>query len=114
MPIHDAIFHSNHLIVTKFGGITEYLDNNSANIIKHDLVPVTNMSWSKYYNESQRWAEPSLKSLMFEMRKVYTEREDLEYKINNYKGILNKMSPDFITKKIESELSHKRFRQFIK
>ena len=30
MPIHDAINFKNEIIVTKFGGITEFLDNNSA------------------------------------------------------------------------------------
>lgn len=80
MPIHDAIFAQKHLIVTKYGGVTEFLDNNSANIIEHKMGPVTNMEWNPAYNPNQNWAYPSVEHLKFLMRDVYSNHNEQRLK----------------------------------
>ena len=35
MPIHDAMYAGKHIITTKFGGVTEFLDNDSV-IFAHE------------------------------------------------------------------------------
>ena len=58
MPIARAIQYDNHIITTKFGGITDYLDDTNINIINHNMSVVQNMGWSGLYRSSQKWAEP--------------------------------------------------------
>ena len=112
MPIHDAIVHDSELIITKFGGVSEYLDDDSANIISHKLVPVKNMSWSSYYNDSQRWAEPSVPDLKRKMRIVYENRGGGLSKVVNAKKIVNNMNSESMIKLLEKEFSAKRFKRF--
>lgn len=109
MPIHDAINFKNELIITKFGGITEFLDENSANIIKHTMGPVKNMKWCPFYGSYQNWANPSKKSLMELMRKVYTSKKD-EDKINNAYNIVNSFDIEGVSKVIENILKKDRFK----
>ncbi len=78
MPIHDSMKMGKQLIVTKFGGVTEFLDNDSAHIIKHNLGPVTNMEWSNLYGGYQQWAYPSSHHLSQLFRDVY--QNHLAYK----------------------------------
>ena len=73
LPIHDAMCAGNNIITTKFGGITDFLSKNSANIISHNMANVSNMEWSPHvYSSRQRWANPSRLSLCRNMRDVYT------------------------------------------
>jgi glycosyltransferase involved in cell wall biosynthesis len=91
MPICDAILHKNPVIITKYGGVSDYLDSNSAGIIRHKMTSVKNMGWSpNIYNKSQRWAEPSAQMTSYLMRDVYKN-------FNKYKkraDIANKIIKD--------------------
>ena len=113
MPIHDAILYDSELIITKFGGISEYLNESSANIVSHSLVPVKNMSWSSYYNDSQKWAEPNISDLKNKMRRVYEERGRDLSKVVKAKKIVNKMTSDNMIDMLEKEFSSKRFSRFL-
>lgn len=109
MPIHDAINFKNEIIVTKFGGITEFLDDSSANIIKHTMGPVKNMEWCSFYGGYQSWANPSKKSLMSLMRKVYSSKKD-DKKIFNALNIVRGFDIEGVGRSIGKVLSKDRFR----
>ncbi len=71
MSIHDALLANNLVISTKFGGISDWLDDSNSKIVKHIMGPVSNMSWNPLYNTSQNWANPSILSLASQMRDCY-------------------------------------------
>ena len=75
MPIHDAMQAGKQIITTKYGGVTEYLTNESAHIIKHKLGPVSNMEWSRLYNSQQNWAYPGLTHMQGLMREVFENHD---------------------------------------
>ena len=113
MPIHDAMLAGNHLITTKFGGITEYLGEESAHIIKHTIGRVKDMGWSKLYSDDQRWAHPSVSHLKGLMRDVYENSGSYVDKTKNAKKIAESMSTDEVGKIIENILSSRRFAKFV-
>lgn len=94
MPIHDAIYAKNQLIITKFGGVTEMLNDSCANIIEHRLGPVQDMGWNPVYSPDQTWAYPSVEHLSFLMRDVFLNHNDDKYiqKQNNLNKIIEKTS----------------------
>lgn len=104
MPIHDAIYAKNQLIVTKFGGVTEMLDNSCANIIEHKMGPVQDMSWNSAYSNDQTWAHPSTEHLSFLMRDVFlNHKEELfRKKQNNLESIINKTSINSVANLIKN------------
>ncbi len=108
MPIHDAILAGRNVITTKFGGVTEHLDDNSAHLIDHKIGPVSGMEWSGLYGSYQKWAYPSVRSLSQQMRKVYLNSNEYEDKIKNAYKISDKMCTDAVTRIINKELSTKR------
>jgi len=110
VPIHDAMLSGNHLIVTKYGGITEHLDENSANIIEHKLGPVAGMDWSVLYNNYQSWAYPSIRSLSVQMRRIYTNPESYSEKIVRAKNIANKMTTEAVKNIINKEFAIRRLK----
>lgn len=105
MPIHDAMRMSKQLIITKYGGVTEYLDNDSSNIIKHTLGPVSGMEWSSLYGSYQNWAHPSMNHLSKLFRDVYENHKQYQYKQDNVKKIADTMTISNIAKIINKELS---------
>ena len=104
MPIARAIMHDNHVITTKYGGITEYLDNDCANIISHSETPVSNMQWCNLYSGNQIWAEPDPISLSNNMKNLYLNEKDYLFKIINANHIKEKISMESFIDTIEREL----------
>lgn len=104
MPIHDAMRFGKQIITTKYGGVTEHLNDESAHIIRHKLGPVSNMVWSPLYNKNQNWAHPSIQHLQFLMRNVYENYEEYSHKSKNAKIIADKMTIDEVAKIIKSNI----------
>jgi glycosyltransferase involved in cell wall biosynthesis len=73
MPIHEAISEGNLVITTKFGGITEKLNDSNSMIIGSERSTVTPMNWNGWYQDYQEWAEPSVTHLRELMRQAYNE-----------------------------------------
>jgi glycosyltransferase involved in cell wall biosynthesis len=105
MPIHDAMRMGKQIITTKYGGVTEYLDNKSAHIIKHSTGPVHGMDWSPLYGRYQNWAYPSINHLSKLMRDVYHNHEAYKDKELRAKQIANTMTIDKVSKIINKEIS---------
>tara|TARA_R110002020_G_scaffold50716_9_gene143352 strand:+ start:77455 stop:78570 length:1116 start_codon:yes stop_codon:yes gene_type:complete len=104
LPIHDAMHFENHIIVTKFGGITELLNPTNSNIIRHDMSKVSNMDWSPHvYKSFQKWANPSSQHLSALMRDVYDNESKEKYfsKIKSAKTLADSMSVSGVSRKIE-------------
>ena len=92
MPIARAIQYDSYVITTKFGGVSEFLNEKNSHIVEHVMEPVHGMIWSNLYESSQNWARPSLDSLKGNMRIIYDERD--------FSSILNR---SFIKEKISKE-----------
>lgn len=105
MPIHDAMNHNNFIITTRYGGVTEWLNNDNAFIIDHTMASVKKMNWNPWYDPSQRWANPSTASLKRNMRICFERRGDFEYKKNNLKAITNLFTIDACSNNIKKALS---------
>jgi gamma-glutamyltranspeptidase len=61
------------VITTKFGGITEKLNDSNSMIIGSERSTVTPMNWNGWYQDYQEWAEPSVTHLRELMRQAYNE-----------------------------------------
>jgi len=109
MPIHDAIMHGNHIIATKFGGITEYLNDENSFIIRHDIRPVKTMDWNPWYGGYQNWAYPSLFSLKSNMRELYRDKDKYSDKLLRLSELCTEFSVEKCSKNIESILESNRF-----
>jgi len=104
MPIHDAMRMGKQIVTTKYGGVTEYLDNNSAHIINHNLGPVSDMEWSHLYGNYQRWAYPSELHLSELLKDVYINHKKYKDKGTLCSEIANSMSVENVSKLIEMEI----------
>lgn len=105
LPIHDAMISGNQIIATKFGGVTEYLDEQSAHIIPHKTGPVSGMQWMSLYGPYQNWAYPSTNHLSRIMRDVYENSGQYRYKGDNAKKIGHQMDIDGVARIIEKNLA---------
>lgn len=104
MPIHDAINHQNFIITTKFGGITEWLNDDNSFIINHSLIAVEKMDWNPWYGPYQKWANPSVSSLRQNMRLCFEKKNELSYKRENLKNIINLFTLDACAENIKKAL----------
>jgi hypothetical protein len=107
MPIHDAMRMENQIITTKYGGVTEYLDDSSAHIIKHTLGPVGGMDWSPLYGAYQNWAHPSNAHLTRIFRDVYENHSSYKDKAMKARQIADTMRIEMVSKMLDRELSER-------
>jgi len=110
MPIHDAMLSGKQIITTKFGGVTEHLDNDSAHIINHTIGPVRNMAWSSLYTNKQNWAYPKVNHLKKLMRDVYENHELYEEKGYKAREIGETMTVETVADFITRELTREKLR----
>jgi hypothetical protein len=90
--------------VTKYGGITEYLDSKSAHIIKHKVDAVSGMEWSPLYDKTQKWAYPSTNHLTKLFRDVYENHTTYAGKAKRAKEIAGRMTIPKISEIIEKNI----------
>jgi len=71
----EAGASGNPIIVTKFGGVTEYAKPDNSYLVNYSLTPTFGMPWSNmWYSGDQMWAEPDCGMAVEYMRHVYDER----------------------------------------
>jgi glycosyltransferase involved in cell wall biosynthesis len=104
MPIHDAMLSGKQIITTQYGGVTEYLSDESAHLIKHTLGPVQGMNWSSLYGNYQNWAQPSINHLTKLFKDVYDNHDKYKLKGINAQKIANTMTIDSVSKIIFNEI----------
>lgn len=66
----------NPIIVTGFGGSTEYAKPDNSYLVDYKLTPVSGMPWSPWYRGDQLWAEPDVIHGAELMRNVYENRDE--------------------------------------
>ena len=66
----------NPIIVTGFGGVTEYAWPEHSYIVNYTMTPVFGMPQSPWYRGDQMWAEPDLGNAVRLMRHVYKHQEE--------------------------------------
>jgi glycosyltransferase involved in cell wall biosynthesis len=101
MPIHDAILARKQIIATKFGGVTEYLDDSCFYPIPFSMVPVSGMEWNGAYNSGQMWAQPDVESIKKIMRSAYENKNNIKKNMLINKNI-EELTFDSIVSKIKN------------
>lgn len=66
----------NPIIVTGFGGTTEYAKEHNSYLVNYSLTPVFGMPWSPWYRGDQLWAEPDVKHGSDLMKHVYENQDE--------------------------------------
>lgn len=111
MPIHTAMVFGKKIITTKYGGVTEYLNNDSAMIIEHNLSPVFKMDWNPWYDPKQKWAYPKEEHLMLLMRNAFSEKREHCCLGLKAKEIGLELSSESLSKRIDQILNTPRNRK---
>jgi glycosyltransferase involved in cell wall biosynthesis len=95
----------NPIIVTGFGGVTEYAKEDNSYLLDYMLTPVHGMPYSPWYRGNQLWAEPSVVHGAELMQFVYKNQDLAEKKAQKLKKDIKKnFSWEVIGKKIIKEL----------
>lgn len=68
----EAGASSKPIIVTNFGGVTEYANDDTSYSVDYFMTPVFNMSG--WYSGDQMWAEPNLETAVKYMRHLYEHK----------------------------------------
>jgi len=95
----------NPIIITNFGGATEYAKEHNSYLVDYVLTPVSGMPWSPWYRGDQLWAEPNVLHGAELMRQVYNNPVEAKQKgVLLKKDIRENFSWEAIGKKIITEL----------
>ena len=95
----------NPIIVTGFGGSTEYAKEDNSYLVDYMLTPVYGMPWSPWYDGTQLWAEPSVVDGANKMKYVYANREEARAKGLKLRDSINKnFSWEAIASRIINEI----------
>jgi len=93
------------IIVTGFGGVTEYAKPDNSFLINYTLEPVFGMPWSPWYRGDQLWAYPDIKHGSDLMRFVYENRAVANERGGRLKDFIsNNFTFDIIARKIIEEI----------
>ena len=66
----------NPIVVTGFGGSTEYAKPENSFLINYVLTPVFGMPWSPWYRGDQLWAEPDVKHGSDTMKYIFEHQDE--------------------------------------
>ena len=106
MPIHDAIFAKKIILTTRYGGVTDFLNDKNSFGINFTMGEVKDMSWNPAYEPGQLWAYPSEEDLSKKMRLIYDSKgsDMLKAKATNLSGIISTTSIDSVSAQISKIL----------
>lgn len=71
----EAAMYGKPVIMTGFGGQTDYLPADKSHLIDYKMIPVEAKTGSKSYSTEQMWAEADIRQAARKMREVYENRE---------------------------------------
>ena len=95
----------NPIIVTGFGGVTEYAKSDNSYLVNYTKTPVFGMPWTPWYRLDQLWAEPSIIDGANKMRYVYENQDVAKEKgLKLKKYISENFTWDHIGKKLIEEI----------
>jgi len=93
------------IVITGFGGATEYAKEDNSYLVNYSLTPVYGMPWSPWYRGDQLWAEPDVLDGSNKMKYVYEHQKDAKEKgekLHDY--IKDNFSWECIANKIVTEI----------
>ena len=95
----------NPIIVTGFGGSTEYAKEDNSYLVRYQETPVFGMPWSPWYRGDQLWAEPDVAHGAKLMQQVYMDRDAAKEKGKRLKeSIAKNFSWEAIAQRIIKEI----------
>lgn len=81
LPIAEAMLAGNMPITTGYGGISEYLDNEVAEVLDYKMVPLKGMAHAGIlYDGNQNWADVKIEDLRKAMRWAYENQKEAKAK----------------------------------
>lgn len=93
------------VIITGFGGATEYAEEDNSYLVDYQLVPVTGMPWSPWYLLDQLWSEPNVIHGAELMRHVYNNQEEAKEKGKKLQQLIKTdFSWEVVGKKMVNEI----------
>lgn len=93
------------IIITGFGGATEYAKENNSYLVDYSLTPVSGMPWSPWYKGDQLWAEPDVAHGAELMKRVFNNQEEAKQKGEKLRSFISKeFSWEKIGQKIINEV----------
>ena len=111
----DAAGFGNPVIITGFGGQTEYLPKDLAFLVDYKIIPVVDKVGQASYSSNQNWAEPDLSLASKLMRQVFEHRREArvkgeklrqQVKKNFNEKVITKKLIYAITRELRSECSY--------
>lgn len=95
----------NPIMITGFGGATEYAKPDNSYLVNHVLTPVFGMPWSPWYRGDQLWAEPDLGHASELMQHVYHNRKEAVSKGKKIKQFISEnLTWEHVGQQIVTEL----------
>jgi glycosyltransferase involved in cell wall biosynthesis len=79
IPFLEAMAVGNPTIGTRYGGNTEFMNDENSYLLDYTLTPVAFMPWP-IYNGKADWAEPDIGQLRSHMRHVYENQDEAKKK----------------------------------
>lgn len=105
-PFESGAF-AKPIIVTGWGGVTEYAKKDNSLQVGYTLTPVSGMPYSPWYKGDQLWAEPDCLDAVKCMRYVYeNQKEAKELGAKLYKYINENLTWDKVGQKMMSAIKN--------
>lgn len=97
----------NPIIVTGYGGVTEYARADNSYLVDYYLTPVSGMPQSPWYTGNQLWAQPDITDAMYKMKLAYVDRVTAnEYGTRLKEFIAKNFSWQVIAKRLVNEIEN--------
>lgn len=104
IPALEAMASNLPLIVTGWGGQTDFANHDNAYLIDYELTSVPRQWYTGDFQPHQKWAEPSVEHLQSLMRRVYENRQEAKDKAEKAKALTNEYDYRLIAKDLENIL----------
>ncbi|MBC2717623.1 MAG: glycosyltransferase family 4 protein [Desulfobacteraceae bacterium] len=109
IPAYEAGWYGNPVVMTGFGGQTEFLKSDNSYRVDFSLVPVTDSQGGKSYTSNQQWAEPDVGHAAEILQRIYSDPEAAKHKGSVLKNYLNQnFAAEKITKQFIQIIEERR------
>lgn len=104
IPALEAMASNLPLIITGWGGQTDFANHDNAYLLDYNLSPVPPQWYTGDFQPHQVWAEPSVEHLQSMMRRVYENRHEAKEKAKKAKQLTLDYDYRLIAKDLENVL----------
>ena len=98
LPEAEAIVLGKPVIVTGFGGVLEFLNDENSLLVNYTLTPVSGMPHIPWYTGDQLWAQADVLDAAKKMRYIYDNRNIIDTLTSKKGDVANKLSYHGIAK----------------